>query len=138
MPTKAEARRWARLEEILLPGEWSRANDFLDLMLDLLPRISTSKDPTPLDWVAARAIAADIWRFDRETSDGDAIKKIVLGEPSYHEGANNGLRDQERRNKRRRMCLEGVDATFSMLEMTRAGAKGEEFVPKVMQGGKRG
>lgn len=137
MPTRAEARKHARLEEILTTQtEWGRANDFLDMMVDVAAKVSHGKEPTALEWLAIRAIVADVWRYDRETSDGDAVKKIVLGEPSYHEGANNGLRDQERRNKRRRMCLDGIDASFAMLEMVGMGARGE--IPlRVVEGGKR-
>jgi hypothetical protein len=60
-----------RAEEVLSESEMGRAEDFARMIGELasvmpLPRLS-------IDWVVARAIAASIWRYDRETGDAEAL-----------------------------------------------------------------
>ncbi len=80
------ALRWARLEEVLLASEYEipgRRLDFLDLMQEIA--VGKSGDtPGSLDYVWARAIAAEVWRMDRETSDSKDLDRVVTSQTGYN------------------------------------------------------
>jgi len=125
-----DAKRWARLEEILLPHELCRREEFLDLMVGVAAAMAGGTEPNPVTWVAARSIAADVWRLDRETSDAAAVRELVLGEASYSAGRHAGFRDADGRNTRKKMAVDGIRTAIEMNDTILAACRGEIRAPK--------
>lgn len=69
-----------RADDILLPGESARRAEFIALCDEQLARLSAGAAPTTADYVVARAVAAAVWRFDREVGDSAALR-AALAEP---------------------------------------------------------
>jgi len=123
--TPAQAKKLCRPGEILLPGEEKREAEFCRLYIDVLTRLSGSPaGSSQLERVLARSIAADVWRYDRETSDGEALLERVYNTSSYNESRRNAWREADERTRMRSVFVESAKQSLDMLVTLDHAAKG--------------
>lgn len=120
-----QAREHARLGEVLLKQEMSRSDNFLDLMVECAVVLSGGQEPTGLDWVFARAQAAAVWRYDRETSDGQALAE-GMGLQSYNARRADVFRDADTRVRLKSVHMEDIRRAREMHQELRAGVQGAQ------------
>lgn len=125
MSLRDDAKRFARLDEILLPHEKKRQEEFIDMMVQVAVGLAAGEEPSPITWTTARAVISEVWRLDRETSDGRAVKELVLDEPSFSAARQNNFRDAKDRNVRKQIAVDGIRTALDMHDTILAACKGE-------------
>lgn len=130
-------RRLCRPAEILLEEERSREGEFLDLFEEQLLQLAKDLDrPTSVEVVTARRIAAQIWSYDRLTSDGKAMSR-VWRDPHRPSSLANHFAEADTRGRLSRLCQDQVREAATWLESCRRGVSP---IPElqVLAGGRRG
>lgn len=123
--TPTQAKKLCRPSEILLPNEQDREKDFCNLYIDVLTRLSGDADhATQLEKVMARSICADVWRYDRETSDGEALLERVYNTSSYNESRRNAWREADERTRMRSVFVESAKQSLEVLVTLDTATKG--------------
>lgn len=111
-------REWARPWLVVLPHE--DEGRFLALFDEVLGRLAINpENPLPTEMLAARSVAADLWRYDREADDAEVLKERVLQVPSFNESRANLFREYDDRIRLRGMALESCGQTLRWLQMLR-------------------
>lgn len=127
--------RWYRPEEVLLDNEFHRAEAFVELCDDMVRRISeVPESPTPLERIAARTMAAAVWRCDRETGDKVEILHMVkrfsdqtlvdgLSDARYNESRRNAFSHADERARLRRVHAADAKTMLDMLNDIRRSTR---------------
>ena len=110
-----------RPDEVMLPHEQGRANQFIKLVRECLTMMGCdSEQPSVFESIIARMAAAHIWEMDRELATStDTIKRRVYGVNSYHEGRSNARQIAGDRTLLRRARLEAVQDATEIMQMFR-------------------
>lgn len=120
-----EARKLCRPDEILMPNEMDREKEFVALYLDVLKRMSGDVDhASQLEKVMARSVAADVWRYDRETSDGAVLLARVYNTTSYNESRRNAWKEADERTRLRSVFVDSAKQSLDILYSLDKAAKG--------------
>lgn len=108
---------WARPGEILSQGELHRQNEFLLLFKEQLRRVSTDlSDPLRSEIIAARAMTAQIWAYDRITSDGRYIRTLVESNVDLLDARRQHFAHMDHENRARALCLRGITQAVEFLD----------------------
>jgi hypothetical protein len=131
----ARLRRLSRPHEILLEEERSREGEFLDLFEEQLLQVAKDADhPTAVEVVTARRIAAQVWGFDRLTSDGRAMSRIFRN-PIQRAALADHFAEADIRGRLSRLCQDQVSEARRWLDECRRGVAPVPEL-KVLSGGR--
>lgn len=119
----AKESRWA---EILGDTQAHRAKEFIELFGEQIARYRTPGEALLRSEIfAARARAADIWRYDRETSDGRWIRELVDGNPSLIDGRERQFATLQHQYRGRNLILQAMEQHDQFVESTRDAIDGK-------------
>ena len=127
-----EAEKYANADFVLTDKEMrDELNVFLAVLTDVAFSLSEGEEPTALTWMFARGVAADIWRYNRETGDGKAMAE-AMGIESYSVQRQSVWRETQGRTRIKRAHLESALMSRDAYKELRKGIKGQNLAnPKL-------
>ena len=122
----------ARPGEILTSAEMGRLPDFLALFEECLERLADDANaPMRSEIVAARAEAAMIWGYDRETSDGNYIRQLAEANKDLRGARQEFFASMEHQYRGRELILQALEQNSGFLDAVRSACAGDtaDIVP---------
>ena len=97
---------------MLLKSERKRKAEYLALYKSVLESITGKQDPTSLQYVEARCIAADLWVYQRHCGSAKALDALKLATSmGPAEARRQSYRDMDDRTRLRAMAVHSVKQT---------------------------
>ena len=131
MPSADDIIRWSRPDGILLPREFGRLNEFLEVFLEQLGRLAEDpENPDMVEVVCARRCAAAVWGFDRTTDDADELERRVEGNVSRQMARQEQFAESDLRQRLSTTYLRHVQQAELLLQACRS--EGSAVVPVML------
>lgn len=126
--SRSELERWLRPDLILIDDDGDGAL-LLDVFADVVSRMALDPvEPTAVELLMCRNIAASLWRFDRQNSNAEAMVEEILNTESYAEARRNAYAEEDDRMRLRGICMASCMQGVDLLRQLRRGADFNESV----------